>query len=98
MPSSATRQRASIAARCGRVGSRVEWLDRLPATIEGVVVMNEVLDAVPPRVIARRDGAWFERGVAWQRRRAAASAERPLDDARVRAIARAALSRATATT
>ena len=26
--------------------------------------MNEVLDAVPPRIVARRDGEWYERGVA----------------------------------
>jgi SAM-dependent MidA family methyltransferase len=44
---------------------RVAWIDQLPASIEGVVVMNEVLDAVPPHVVARRGGAWFERGVAW---------------------------------
>ena len=81
-----TRQRESIAAAANTSGVDVEWLDRLPATIEGVVVMNEVLDAVAPRVIARRDGAWFERGVAWQHD-ALQVAERPLDDARVRAIA-----------
>jgi SAM-dependent MidA family methyltransferase len=45
--------------------SRVEWLDRLPDAIEGVVVMNEVLDAVPPHVVARRGDDWLERGVAW---------------------------------
>ena len=81
-----TRQRESIAAAANTSGVDVEWLDRLPATIEGVVVMNEVLDAVAPRVIARRDGAWFERGVAWQHD-ALQVAERPLDDARVRSIA-----------
>ena len=45
--------------------SRVEWLDRLPDAIEGVVLMNEVLDAVPPHVVARRGDQWLERGVAW---------------------------------
>jgi SAM-dependent MidA family methyltransferase len=45
--------------------ARVEWLDRLPAAIDGVVLMNEVLDAVPPHVVARRSGQWYERGVAW---------------------------------
>ena len=45
--------------------ARVTWLARLPDAIDGVVVMNEVLDAVPPRLLARRDGAWYERGVAW---------------------------------
>ena len=81
-----TRQRESIAAAANTSGVDVEWLDRLPGRIEGVVVMNEVLDAVAPRVIARRDGAWFERGVAWQHD-ALQVAERPLDDARVRSIA-----------
>jgi SAM-dependent MidA family methyltransferase len=46
-------------------GARVEWLDRLPDAIDGVVVMNEVLDAVPPHVVGRRNGEWYERGVAW---------------------------------
>ena len=44
---------------------RVAWIDQLPASIEAVVIMNEVLDAVPPHVVARRGGAWIERGVAW---------------------------------
>ena len=60
----------------------------MPAAIDGVVVMNEVLDAVPPHVIARRSGVWLERGVVW-RDGALAIAERPLADARVRAIAEA---------
>ena len=81
-----TRQRASIAAAANTSGVDVEWLDRLPATIEGVVVMNEVLDAVAPRVIARRDGAGCERDVVWQHD-ALQVGERPLDDARVLAIA-----------
>ena len=36
----------------------------LPAAIDGAVLMNEVLDAVPPHLVVRRAGAWFERGVA----------------------------------
>jgi len=80
------RQRESIAAVADASSVAVEWLDQLPATIEGVVVMNEVLDAIAPRVIARRDGAWFERGVAW-RDGVLQMTQRPLDDARVRAIA-----------
>ena len=46
--------------------ARVSWLARLPDTIEGVVMMNEVLDAVPPRVVTRHDAAWHERGVVWE--------------------------------
>ena len=66
---------------------RVAWIDRLPAAIDGVVLMNEVLDAVPPAVIARRGNAWFERGVTW-RDDALAWDERPLTDAKLLAIAR----------
>jgi SAM-dependent MidA family methyltransferase len=35
----------------------------LPRRGRGVVVANEVLDAVPPHLVARKNGAWFERGV-----------------------------------
>jgi SAM-dependent MidA family methyltransferase len=82
------RQQATIAAVARTAATRVEWLDRLPPAIDGVVVLNEVLDAIAPHVIARRGGAWLERGVAW-RDGALAQDERPLDDERVRAIAEA---------
>jgi SAM-dependent MidA family methyltransferase len=58
------RQRATIARRAPDLLARVEWLEALPAAIEGVVLMNEVLDAIPPHVVARSNGEWFERGVS----------------------------------
>jgi len=64
---------------------RVQWLDRLPNAIDGVVVMNEVLDAVPPRVVARRGGEWHERGVAWNG--ALRWDDRPLPPGPLRALA-----------
>lgn len=45
-------------------GARVQWVSELPQRIEGVVVGNEVLDAMPVKLLARKDGAWHERGVA----------------------------------
>lgn len=45
-------------------GERVRWANALPARIEGVVVGNEVLDAMPVKLLARQAGAWSERGVA----------------------------------
>ena len=42
-------QRATITALAHDELARVEWLDRLPEAIDGVVVMNEVLDAVRAR-------------------------------------------------
>ncbi len=46
-----------------RYADRVEWLNELPESMEGVVVGNEVLDAMPVQLLARVGGQWFERGV-----------------------------------
>ena len=58
------RQRAHLAEKAPALASRVEWIDRLPERWNGVVIANEVLDSVPPHLVRRRGGAWFERGVA----------------------------------
>jgi SAM-dependent MidA family methyltransferase len=42
----------------------VHWASELPATLTGVVVGNEVLDAMPVQLLARIHGVWHERGVA----------------------------------
>ena len=54
---------------------KVRWLDHWPEVIEGVVVGNEVLDAMPVQLRQRKNGVWHERGVvsvgagfAWQDR------------------------------
>ncbi len=54
---------------------KVRWLDAWPDAIEGVVVGNEVLDAMPVQLLQRTQGVWHERGVvtagqgfAWQDR------------------------------
>jgi SAM-dependent MidA family methyltransferase len=54
---------------------KVRWLDHWPEAIEGVVVGNEVLDAMPVQLLQRKNGLWHERGVvswgegfAWQDR------------------------------
>ncbi len=81
------RQQGIVAARIPALAARIEWCDRLPARVDGAIVMNEVLDAVPPHVIVRRDGAWHERGVA-MRGGALALDLRPLVDARLLSLAR----------
>jgi len=45
--------------------SRLQWLDALPETLTGVVVGNEVLDAIPVHVVEWRAGQWLERGVGF---------------------------------
>jgi SAM-dependent MidA family methyltransferase len=43
---------------------RVQWSAELPDTLAGVVVGNEVLDAMPVKLLVRKDQVWHERGVA----------------------------------
>jgi len=50
-------------ARLARFAPRVQWLDAWPAAIEGVVIGNEVLDAMPVKLLHRSAGRWHERGV-----------------------------------
>jgi SAM-dependent MidA family methyltransferase len=80
------RQRRTIARVAAAHLARVEWVDALPASIDGAVVANEVLDAIPVHVVTRRGGAWLERGVA-RNDGGFAWAERPADD-RLAALAR----------
>lgn len=47
------------------VFAKVEWLDELPQAFSGLVVGNEVLDALPVHIVGKH-GGWFERGVACQ--------------------------------
>ncbi len=53
------RQQQRLQAFAGKVA----WAAALPDRFEGVVVGNEVLDAMPVKLLARVGGAWHERGV-----------------------------------
>ena len=44
-------------------GDRVQWASELPDAMRGVVVGNEVLDAMPVKLLHRVAGTWHERGV-----------------------------------
>jgi SAM-dependent MidA family methyltransferase len=61
----AARQRERLSTLPQALASRVEWLQRLPAKpLDGVVVANEVLDALPCERFVWRDGAVRSLGVA----------------------------------
>ncbi|MGF6510900.1 class I SAM-dependent methyltransferase [Paraburkholderia sp. 32] len=60
------RQRETIAAAAPALLAKVRWLDALPQRFEGVVIGNEVLDAMPVRLFAQNGGVWRERGVVWR--------------------------------
>ncbi|MCA6217253.1 SAM-dependent methyltransferase [Ideonella sp. B7] len=59
--------RARQAQRLARFGDTVRWLDAWPAEMRGVVLGNEVLDAMPVQLLVRSDDGtqWLERGVVW---------------------------------
>jgi SAM-dependent MidA family methyltransferase len=57
------RQRARIAERHPGDLDRFEWIDRLPARIDGLVVANEVLDVLPCALVHRTGNEILERGV-----------------------------------
>jgi SAM-dependent MidA family methyltransferase len=60
--------------QAARLGERVKFLDRLPDAFRGVVIANEVVDAMPVHAVRWKDNGVFERGVAfsenlvWQER------------------------------
>lgn len=85
-PELRARQRRMLAGDAGERPEAVRWFDTLPREVEGVVLLNEVLDAVPPHVVARSAGEWFERGVAWNGE-ALEWASRKLEDPRLRTLA-----------
>ncbi|REE20989.1 SAM-dependent MidA family methyltransferase [Paraburkholderia sp. BL27I4N3] len=74
------RQRETVEAAAPTLAAKVRWLDALPERFEGVVIGNEVLDAMPVRLFAFNGGAWFERGVVW-RNEALAFDDRPVSAA-----------------
>jgi SAM-dependent MidA family methyltransferase len=59
------RQRATIARDAAACAAIVEWTDTIPESIDGAVVANEVLDAIPAQVVASRGDTFFERGIGW---------------------------------
>ena len=69
------RQQACLDAHVGRV----HWVDTLPERLSGVVLGNEVLDAMPVQLLARRGGTWFERGVSLDGAGQIAWADQPTD-------------------
>jgi SAM-dependent MidA family methyltransferase len=54
------RQRETLRAHA----DTLQWVSELPAQLSGVVVGNEVLDAMPVQLLVRTKGQWHERGVA----------------------------------
>lgn len=53
------RQQQTLSAHA----QKLVWVSELPSALHGVVVGNELLDAVPVKLLQRTAGVWHERGV-----------------------------------
>jgi len=58
------RQQTLLQARAPHLAGRVSWLEELPDSINGAVIGNEVLDALPVHVVHWGKEEIFERGVS----------------------------------
>lgn len=58
------RQQATLAARVPHLLPRIEWLDRLPERWSGLVLANELLDAMPVHLVEWNADGIAERGVS----------------------------------
>ncbi len=62
-PDLRARQRTLLSREAPEHVQRIAWIETLPARIDGVILANEVLDAIPVHLLRRADGCWLERGV-----------------------------------
>jgi len=63
--------------RLARFGDRLEWAQQLPGRLHGVVIGNEVLDALPVQLLRYDGQRWHERGVSLDGDGGLAWADRP---------------------
>jgi SAM-dependent MidA family methyltransferase len=59
----ARRQRELLSELSPRLFERIHWLRELPEQFEGVIIANEVFDALPVHILKFDNGETFERGV-----------------------------------
>ncbi|HHY5202036.1 TPA: class I SAM-dependent methyltransferase [Neisseria meningitidis] len=86
-PELAARQKNLIQARAPEASQKVVHLTALPEAFDGIIIGNEVLDAMPVEIIRKNEGGSFEHvGVCLDNDRFTYSA-RPLHDLQLSALA-----------
>lgn len=60
------RQQKLLAEHASHLSGIIEWLEQLPTEFNGVILANEVLDAMPVHCVTWREHAISERGVIWK--------------------------------
>jgi SAM-dependent MidA family methyltransferase len=73
------RQQETLQQKCPHLFERVCWLSALPTEFEGVVLANEVLDAMPVHLFEMHDGEVLEKGVSLNGHDFAWKLERQID-------------------
>ncbi len=63
-PELTQRQQELVRGRLPEMFEHFEWCDQLPERLVGVVIANEVLDALPVHIVVWREEGVFERGVS----------------------------------
>ncbi len=61
------RQKKLLSEHCPHLLSRIHWLNELPAAVNGIVIANEVLDAMPVHCFSISNGEIKERCVTWDK-------------------------------
>lgn len=80
------RQQMLLAEHAPHLTAIIEWLEQMPPRFSGVMLANEVLDAMPMHSIVWHSNAAFERGVAWENEQFVWQ-NRPILSAELRAMA-----------
>lgn len=80
------RQQDLFSEQATHLSHLIEWLERLPESFNGVMLANEVLDAMPVHLVEWQGNELFERGVTWQKDQFEWQ-QRPIQNAELHALA-----------
>ncbi len=86
-PELKSRQRDTLHQRVPELVHKVQWIDRLPAPgFKGVVLANEVLDAMPVQRFRIESGEVLEQFVRWEDERFSPFWDRPATDGLAKSV------------
>ncbi len=58
------RQQNRISEATPRASDKARWINEIPQNFTGVILANEVFDALPFHLLSLNEGGWMERGVS----------------------------------
>lgn len=62
-----SQQKSLLEQRLPGYFSNIKWLDQLPQKLDGLILANEVVDAIPCERIKRVNGQWLQTGVSYEK-------------------------------